>query len=548
MLPIGCGGGLAARSCIPPLASAAQLSVEEAESFDDPQQSVGPTFYVSSSKGDDRAEGKTPGTAWRTIGKVSSSRLLPGTRILFRRGDVWREQLTIPASGANGLPIVFGAYPNQSRDADRPVIAGSDAVTDWRPFAEGLYRARLDAAPANVYVDDRPVPLTRCEGVQEARSTENSWYYNAPEKFLYVQLAKRESPADHTIEAAVRDYDVYASGKSYITIDNLELKHAKLSAILAENDGSDFWTVSNCTIRNATEAAVHARPVDRDNAPMLRGWRVEGNKIGRIDGGSGLDYDRAGILLRHVKDAVVKDNTVATVNKMGITFRDYFKAGGSEGGLVTGNRLTDNQGNISIWMTQNAVVTGNVIYKSKGYGIGIGVRSHNALITYNSINNLRQSDDGNLYNGIDVNADSQRGRIFHNTIVNVRGFNLTLEQSDAPSNGWVIKNNIFDARLAPFDRHSNIAVDPLVVTYTFASNVYVPSRKLPNIVNHFHREDMTLPQWIAATGDKNSIVADPLFVNGEANDLRLAAGSPARGKAEPLAGINEGRALDIGAF
>lgn len=532
-------------------APAANFNLEtfgETTIFTEPNQK---TFFVASS-GDDKADGKTARTAWRTIAKVNAASFEPGAQILFRSGDVWREQLNIRSSGAKDAPITFGAYPSSAAGAaginlKAPLISGSDPVAGWSLAAGATYRAALSVAPANVYVDDQTTPATKSDNLKQVLAVANSWFYDEATKHLYLHLATADSPAKHTVEAAVRDYNIYGNGRSFIKINGLHLKHAKLSAILAEADNADFWTIANCAIRNMTEAGVYARPADRKDAPLLRGWTVENNRIGRIDHRAVLDYDRAGILLRHVRDAVVKNNTVATVNEMGITLRDYFQAGGSQGGTVAGNTLTGNQGNISIWMTPDAVVTDNKIFNSKGYGIGVGVTSHRALIAFNTINYLRESDDGTLFNGIDVNADSQNGRIFHNTIVNVRGFNLTLEQSDAPCNGWTVKNNIFDARNAPYLWHSNVAVDPLVTTYAFSNNIYVPSKQRPEIVNHWHRKDMTLAEWSAATNDQNSISADPLFVDVANNDLNVLPNSPAHHAAARIAGVNDGKSLNIGA-
>lgn len=526
---------------------ASQIDFDGGASFTEPNKK---TFFVAAS-GDDSADGKTAKTAWRTIAKVNQTRFEPGAQILFRSGDVWREQVTVGASGAAGAPITFGAYPNASDNSANkkaPLIAGSDLVKDWNSASAKTFRARLEAAPENVYVDDELTPMTKSDSLGQVETVANSWFYDSAQKYLYVQLKTADSPAAHAVEAAVRDHNFYANGKSYIKINGLHLKHAKYAAVLAEQDNADFWTVSNCAIRNASIAGVYARPADRTGAPLLRGWTVENNRIGRIDHRAVLDYDRAGILLRHVENATVKNNTVATVNEMGITIRDYFKAGGSVGGTISGNTLTDNQGNISIWMTSDAVVRENKIFNSKGYGIGVGVTSHRALIAYNTINFLRESADGTLYNGIDVNADSQNGRIFHNTIVNVRGFNLTLEQSDEPCNGWTVANNIFDARDAPYLWHSNIAVDPLVNVYAFSNNLYVPSKQRPAIVNHWHRKDMTMPEWTAATNDQNSIAADPLFADVANNDLALRQNSPARAAARRINGVNDGKPLNIGAY
>jgi hypothetical protein len=68
------------------------------------------TYYVDASTGIDTNDGLTPGTAWKTVGKVNGSTFAAGDQILFKRGQVWNESLVPPSSGASGNPIVFDAY------------------------------------------------------------------------------------------------------------------------------------------------------------------------------------------------------------------------------------------------------------------------------------------------------------------------------------------------------------------------------------------------------------------------------------------------------
>jgi hypothetical protein len=78
------------------------------------------TYYVDASAGNDGNSGESSGAPWRTVGKVNRSRFSPGDRILFRRGQTWRETLVIPSSGSSGRHIVFDAYGS----GNRPVFDG----------------------------------------------------------------------------------------------------------------------------------------------------------------------------------------------------------------------------------------------------------------------------------------------------------------------------------------------------------------------------------------------------------------------------------------
>ncbi len=77
------------------------------------------TYYVSTA-GFDTNSG-TQAAPWKTIAKVNSSTFQPGDFILFKRGEMWREQLVPPSSGSPGNPITFSAYGT----GENPIISGA---------------------------------------------------------------------------------------------------------------------------------------------------------------------------------------------------------------------------------------------------------------------------------------------------------------------------------------------------------------------------------------------------------------------------------------
>jgi hypothetical protein len=77
-------------------------------------------YYVSSSYGSDASSGISPEAPWQSIARVNHFKFEPGDRILLHVGEVWREQLRPPSSGAPGLPIVFSSYGL----GERPILEG----------------------------------------------------------------------------------------------------------------------------------------------------------------------------------------------------------------------------------------------------------------------------------------------------------------------------------------------------------------------------------------------------------------------------------------
>ncbi len=82
------------------------------------------TYYVDATKGNDSNNGLSESLAWKTIAKVNTSKFNPGDQILFKRGETWREQLTVSSSssGSAGSPITFTAYGS----GKKPVVDGEN--------------------------------------------------------------------------------------------------------------------------------------------------------------------------------------------------------------------------------------------------------------------------------------------------------------------------------------------------------------------------------------------------------------------------------------
>ncbi|MDO4583463.1 MAG: right-handed parallel beta-helix repeat-containing protein [Planctomycetia bacterium] len=97
------------------------------------------TYYVSPT-GDDSQAGTSPQSAWQSLAKVNKAEIVPGDRVLFERGGIWRGILR-PASGEKGNPVYYGAYGK----GEKPTIYGSiDASNpnDWEEVSPGLWSVK----------------------------------------------------------------------------------------------------------------------------------------------------------------------------------------------------------------------------------------------------------------------------------------------------------------------------------------------------------------------------------------------------------------------
>ncbi|MBQ8897407.1 MAG: hypothetical protein IJY86_02910 [Clostridia bacterium] len=92
------------------------------------------TYYVSAD-GCDSADGRSPQTPWRTLDKVNSAHLSPGSVIRFHRGDIWRGQIqaregvTYTAYGSGEKPRLYGS-PEDGADPDKWFATEKENI--WR--------------------------------------------------------------------------------------------------------------------------------------------------------------------------------------------------------------------------------------------------------------------------------------------------------------------------------------------------------------------------------------------------------------------------------
>ena len=116
----------------------------------------GTTYYVDSSITDTNVGSATPdfttynpttfettggsASVYKTIADINACSFSAGDSILLRKGQTWREQLTVPSSGSAGSPITFGAYGT----GDDPIINGADVIGTWTNLTGSLLDDNFD--------------------------------------------------------------------------------------------------------------------------------------------------------------------------------------------------------------------------------------------------------------------------------------------------------------------------------------------------------------------------------------------------------------------
>jgi hypothetical protein len=111
---------------VAPAGLAATAAVRHAE------KTTSASYYVDSASGDDN----NPGTArapWRTLARASRAVLMPGDRLLLRRGRTWTGPLYVSGSGTSSAPIIVATYgpgrlPVVEQGSSCIVISGSHVI------------------------------------------------------------------------------------------------------------------------------------------------------------------------------------------------------------------------------------------------------------------------------------------------------------------------------------------------------------------------------------------------------------------------------------
>ena len=217
----------------------------------------GATVYYVSMSGDDSNDGKSPDSAWRSIGKLNSEDLLPGCYVCFERGGLWRGNLSAKAG------VVYTAYG----EGEKPKLYGSPfdgaAPSLWsQTDAENIWCIELGKYDAGTLVfDDGEACAIKCIIRTEADGTTYNnttgepftdyhdlshdlhFYHDYKESGkLYLYSDMNPGERFDSIEFNVKP-NIISVGVNDVTIDNLCIKYGGAHGVGA-------GTVKNLTVQN----------------------------------------------------------------------------------------------------------------------------------------------------------------------------------------------------------------------------------------------------------------------------------------------------------
>jgi len=488
------------------------------------------TYYVDATGGNDSNNGTSQSTPWKTIAKVNGFKPVAGDTILFKRGQMWREMLTLKYSGTASAPVTYGAYGSGAL----PIVCASNAVSGgWTSSGTNIWRAAVSADPKQIWY---VLPDGSCQWGGRKNSTGEmtatyDWTWSSGS--LYVRSATNPATAYATVELATRDHCVVAYGNAnvdYIRVQDLELRFSNHKLLSAGFYGlsypsNDYWTIERIYAHhNGISGKNDMTGVDLHGyGHVLRNSTVTeaiGNGIYVGVGGNCIIEHNTSFNNHHHQIDVKSAPGYPCDNNI-VRFNLLYESGMAQnvfGILYSEPQTSNDTGGIFVGMATGTKLYGNIIYGTTDKGIQIGAGT---------------------------TAPTANTEILNNVVHNARSYDYYLDCVDQKV---VMKNNIAMGSGSLPLRVTNKA------NKTIDYNCYKWSGTMAGIGSTYYRD---WASYRSGTGfDAHSISTDPLFVNAAGHDYRLQATSPCLntgtgvGLTVDRAGtaIPQGGAPDMGCF
>lgn len=494
------------------------------------------TYYVSNT-GSDLANGTSTSTPWQTISKVMSAGIVAGDSVLFKRGGVWREQLTLPSSGTIGNMIFYGAYDSGAK----PIINAANVMTGWTNAGSNRWWINNpNAVTTRAMVIIGGTIYNEVASVALVNSA-NEYFIDVSTSPDRVYVFSTVDPATLTAEVSNREYCIVtaagASSRRFIEIADIEVRYAGRAGIYFEGPGAGI-----------SDAL--------DGSSIVRRCTGYANRLFGM-----AHYDHYDNVLFEDCDATYNGNGLYSWVADEGTFRRCITSNQIQYAAISaftdGGAIQSYQG--TNWLVENCTSTND----HDAIHIDAGGVATNAIIRYNKVFNSRPGNPNTPCMGVGSVAVGGLVQFYYNLLVNgssaafecfttisgtVRFYNNTIFQSTttgtegviylANGAGFDIKNNIIVRDYVPGEYQISVFGAPNITSNY--NQIYILNNPGATVRLYYNGVTYTtLAAWRTATSqDLNSISSNPLFVS--TTDFRLQTGSPCIN-----AGVNVGLTQDL---
>jgi hypothetical protein len=539
------------------------------------------TYYVKNG-GNDNASGLSDGNAWATIAKVNASAFSPGDTICFKKGSVWREILRCWYAGSAGNPITYTNYGTGTL----PILRGSDLVAVgswtadgdnwyWQPPTNGVGGTRIE--PMQVWENETRLTWKKWTTGNPIDGN-GQWAWDATNSRVYIR------PTDGTLNDEVIEVGQRSTG---IEVSDDFQERAKLNNHDIIIDGIQVEKVAGCgdelenPYKGGTNYWRHCRSIAVGNGYSII---VRNCIVKQFGGGNECSWDAEedvnwapGIECYSLSEGIIfNNNTVYDGTTVGIDMESY-KVGGTEPYQCYNNSVYDINGIGLMFSSSGGYIHDNYIRNvskiatdpSFIFGIDVeGIRT--PLYIYNNM--IEDTTMGirfyaskdyptKIYNniftgfslyGIAIAGASEDIEIYHNTIIDLDGYEQSAVFITGACDSITLKNNI----VYGYDNYLFYNVNTNTNIISDYNLFYRPSA---GSAFRWNNITYTLAQFAtyqaASSQDAHSISTNPLLVS--ASDFHLQAGSPCKDAGATLAGVTDdyegnarpqGAGYDIGAY
>ena len=429
------------------------------------------TYYVDASSPSCSSSGPgTEGQPYCSISAALADHSGPGTTIVVKPG-VYREQVTIPASGSSGNPLVLRA------SASGVVVDGADDYTlssKWEPLSGNVWLASsVTWDPLQVFIDGARIDTSTVPPASLPSRT----YRWVPKTGLYVN-AGSGNPAAHQARVGHREHGFSLPARSWVVIDGFTVTRTEDRGIFLSA------TCNHVTLTHNTVAFTRRMGIQAVGG--------SGHLIG-----SNIVHDCSdhGIsLISGVTGSTLEDNESFRNAKPGTRAANGIYLFGAPHTVLRRNRLHDNQDTgLHIQSgSDSCIAYQNRSWSNGDHGydnLGATGTVHVCDVAY-----------GNYMDGFSIEGDAP-GTQLYNCIAVENG--LTTDEFDlwvdlSSTNGFISNYNIF----------WNSTTQPPV---KYIATLYSSVAKYREVSGQ----------------DAQTLQANPRFVDPEAGDFRLRTGSPA---------------------
>ena len=431
-------------------------------------------YYVNGSSS--ACSNSGPGTQsapYCTISAALAAHHDPGTTLYVMPG-VYHEQVTLPASGVSGSPLVLQGLGSPSNPV---VIDGADDFSDparWTQYSGDVWlAASVTWSPLQVFADNqRLTPSSAPPGSLPARSFE----YVAGAG-LYVNVGGG-NPGTHRAEVGHRLYGVNLSARSWVTIDG--------------------FTITRCEARCINLSSSCSNVVIAHNVVTFSG------KYGiQVTGGSAVS----------ISSNQVNDNADHGVSMLSGVTNSTFEDNECARNILPSQREANG---LYLFGCSNNVIRRNRFHHNQDTGLQIQSGSNNNLSIQNrSWSNGDHGFDHLLATGNVHIGDVAWGNYKDGFSIEGSSTGQTLYDCIAVDNG--LTTSEYDLWVEGTSQSGFVSDDNL-----FWNSVSQPPIKWDGTIYS------SVADYSAATGhDTRTLQANPRFVAPAQGDFHLMAGSPA---------------------